>query len=107
MDAPAASAAATTERRQSKIFDFVQEQLSVDPTQSKKFVMGLVGIGAMVFCFFVSTILWFHKPELAAPMVQALTVLFPSIAGLVSVYITGQSAVEVRANGVLQKQAES
>lgn len=100
-------AAAITERRQSKLFDFIQEQLSVDPTQSKKFVMGLVGIGASVFCFLVFAVLSLHKPELAPPLVQALTMLFPSIAGLASVYITGQAVVEARANGVLQKQAES
>jgi hypothetical protein len=103
MEIPSAPSAVV---RQNNLFNFVQEQLSSDPIQSKKFLMAFVAIGAIVICFVVAAILFYIKPELASPLVAICTILIPSIAGVASIYLGAQGAVEVKANGVLQHQAQ-
>lgn len=88
------------------LFSFVRSQLAVDPGQSKKFLMALVGINAIVICFLVSAILFFYRADLAPYLVSILTILIPSVAGVAMTYLGAQGAVEVKANGVLQKQAQ-
>lgn len=91
---------------QKNLFEFIQTQLAADPAQSKKFLMALVGVAAIVLCFIVSAILFFLRADLAAHLVATLTILIPSVAGIVMTYLGAQGAVEVKANGVLQKQAQ-
>ena len=88
------------------LFSFVRSQLAADPTQSKKFLMALVGVGSMVLCFIICAILFFCRPDLGPHLVSITTILIPSIAGTVGIYLGAQGAVEVKANGVLQKQAQ-
>lgn len=88
------------------LFAFVRGQLAADPGQSKKFLMGLVGIGGIVTCFIVAASLFFCRPDLAPHLVSIATIAIPSIAGVASIYLGAQGAVEVKANGVLQKQAQ-
>lgn len=91
---------------QHNLFSFVREQLAADPTQSKKFIMALVGINAILICFIIGAILFFHRTDLAPHIVSMFTILVPSIAGIVGIYLGAQGAVEVKANGVLQSQAQ-
>jgi hypothetical protein len=88
------------------LFEFVQGQLAADPAQSKKFLMALVGVASMVLCFIVCAVLFFCRPDLGPHLVSITTILIPSIAGTVGIYLGAQGAVEVKANGVLQKQAQ-
>jgi hypothetical protein len=92
--------------RQNNLFHFVQEQLSADPIQSKKFLMAIVAIAAIVACFIIAAVLFYLKAELAPHLVAICTILIPSIAGVASIYLGAQGAVEVKANGVLQHQAQ-
>lgn len=94
-------------QQNTNLFEFIKTQLSADPIQSKKFIMAFVGVGAIVVCFIISAILFFFKPDLASSLVAILTILIPSIAGIVGVYLGAQGAVEVKANGVLQRQAQA
>lgn len=103
METPTAPSAVV---RQNNLFHFVQEQLSADPTQSKKFLMASLAIGAIVTCYTIAVVLLFLKPELAPHLVAMCTILTPSIAGVAGVYLGAQGAVEVKANGVLQHQAQ-
>jgi hypothetical protein len=91
---------------QENVFSFIRSQLAIDPAQSKKFLMALNGIVAIVVCFIVDAILFFLRPDLAQHLVSITTILIPSVAGIVSIYLGAQGAVEVKANGVLQKQAQ-
>jgi uncharacterized membrane protein len=91
---------------QTNVFEFVKDQLGADPTQSKKFLMALVAICAIVICFIIAAVLFYLKAELAPHLVAICTILIPSIAGVASVYLGAQGAVEVKANGVLQHQAQ-
>lgn len=88
------------------LFSFVQDQLSTNPSDSKKFLMALNGIIALVFCFVLCAVLFFYKPEIAGALVSIATILIPSLSGIVMVYLGAQGAVEVKANGVLQKQSQ-
>lgn len=88
------------------LFSFVREQLSINPAESKKFLMALNGIVALFLTFVIDATLFFLKPELAAPLVSITTILIPSLSGIVMIYLGAQGAVEVKANGVLQKQAQ-
>lgn len=103
MDGETASSA---QLHQENLVSFVRSQLAVDPAQSKKFLMGLVGIGGIVICFVVAAGLFFCRPDLAPSLVSIATITIPSIAGVASIYLGAQGAVEVKANGVLQKQAQ-
>jgi hypothetical protein len=91
---------------QKNLFEFVQGQLAADPVQSKKFLMAGAGVLAIVVCFIVSALLFFHRADLAPHLVSMFTILCPTIGGLVGIYLGAQGAVEVKANGVLQKQAQ-
>jgi hypothetical protein len=91
---------------QTNVFEFVKDQLSANPSESKKFIMALVGIMSLVLCFFASAILFFYRPDLGPHLVAILTILIPSVAGIVGIYLGAQGAVEVKANGVLQHQAQ-
>jgi hypothetical protein len=97
---------ASTQQQHESLFSFVQSQLAADPSQSKKFLMALNGIGALVLCFIIDAILFFCRPDLAPHLVSITTILIPAIAGVVMTYLGAQGAVEVKANGVLQKQAQ-
>lgn len=88
------------------LFQFVKSQLSSNPADSKKFLMALNGLIALVLCFVIDAILFFIKPELAPSLVSITTILIPSLSGIVMIYLGAQGAVEVKANGVLQKQAQ-
>lgn len=102
----AQTAAAVQVKHEENVFAFVKDQLSANPGESKKFLMALVGVGDIVICFILSAILFFYKPELAPHLVAINTILIPSIAGIVGIYLGAQGAVEVKANGVLQQQAQ-
>lgn len=92
--------------KQSNLFAFIREQLSVDPMQSKKFIVAMTALVSMVACFIIAAILFFVRPDLAPHLVSITAILIPSIAGTAAVYLGAQGAVEVKANGVLQKQAQ-
>lgn len=102
----AQTAAAVQVKHEENVFAFVKDQLSSNPAESKKFLMALVGVGAMVICFILSAVLFFYKAELAPHLVSMMTILLPSVAGTVGIYLGAQGAVEVKANGILQKQAQ-
>lgn len=92
---------------QTNLFEFVKGQLAADPAQSKKFLAMLIGVSAMVLCFIIDAILFFYRPDLAPHLVAITTILIPAIAGLIAVYLGAQGSVEVKANGVLQQQAQA
>jgi hypothetical protein len=96
----------TTLMKHIDLFNFVQDQLSADPAQSKKFLMACAGIGALITVFFGDLVVFFYRADLAPQLVSLSTILIPSIAGIVSIYLGAQGAVEVKANGVLQQQAK-
>jgi hypothetical protein len=85
------------------VVSFVKDQLSSDPSQSKKFLMALAGLGAIVMVVIAALVIFCINGSLAPQLVALITIVVPSIAGLVSVYLGAQGAVEVKANGVLQK----
>lgn len=91
---------------QHNLFSFVRDQLSADPMQSKKFIMALVGINAVLLSFIIDAILFFYRPGLAPYLVSITTILMPTVAGMVGIYLGAQGQVEVKANGVLQSQAQ-
>lgn len=92
---------------QTNLFEFVKTQLAADPAQSKKFLAMLVGVGAIFFCFVIDAILFFYRPDLAPHLVAITTILIPTVGATVGVYLGAQGSVEVKANGVLQQQAQA
>jgi hypothetical protein len=104
MDEP--TPATTSIQVHENLFQFVKSQLSANPADSKKFLMALNGIIALVLCFVIDAVLFFVKPALAPHLVSITTILVPSLSGIVMIYLGAQGAVEVKANGVLQKQAQ-
>jgi protein-S-isoprenylcysteine O-methyltransferase Ste14 len=89
-----------------ELFDFVRDQITADPSQSKKFIMAIVGVNALLLVFVGDILLFVFRKELAPQLVALSTILIPSIAGVVTIYLGAQGAVEVKANGVLQQQAK-
>jgi hypothetical protein len=93
-------------QQQKNVFEFITDQLGTNPTESKKFLMALVGIIAIFLQFVVSAVLMFYRTDLGAHLVAMFTIAVPSLAGIVAIYLGAQGAVEVKANGVLQHQAQ-
>jgi hypothetical protein len=80
----------------------VWQQLSTNPMDSKKFLAALGGVAAMLIVFIFSVIVYIINPKDFGAMSGIVMLALPSIAGLVTAYLGGQTAVEVKANQVLQ-----
>jgi hypothetical protein len=90
----------------SELFTFVRDQLSADASSSKKFLMAIFGLNALIIVFVLDVAAFVWKPTIASNLVTLSTILIPAVAGIVSIYLGAQGAVEVKANGVLQQQAK-
>ncbi len=90
------------------IIDFVQEQLKADPKDSKKFLAMQFGIFSVLIVAATAGLIFFLGPvTVAGSVAMVAQIAITAIGGLVATYIGGQSAVEFRANSVLNTSAQT
>lgn len=85
----------------------VFKQLSTDPMDSKKLLAAMGGGTSLLIFFIVSAVLYCMNPKDFGAFSTVATMAITAAAGLSSAYITGQAAVEFKANAVLKAQAEA
>lgn len=90
-----------------KITGFVQDQLAVDPRDSKKFVMTQFGVFVVLGITLGAGALIYFVPLVAGNIAALAQIAVTAVGGLVATYVGGQSAVEFRANSVLKSATDN